>query len=190
MTDRGSSGRSTRGRFLVSVPDTGDPNFDQGVVLMLDHTPDGALGLVINRVSGLDVLDLIGAPVDQLAEPKEIFFGGPVSAGAVMALGMRRPGAAGEHMVALFGPVVLVDVEELTERGPVEVDSVRFYNGYSGWSGGQLETELASGMWHVVDATPDDIFTGDPDHLWRTVMRRQGGRLAAQGLFPDDVSVN
>jgi putative transcriptional regulator len=37
---------------------------------------------------------------------------------------------------------------------------------------------------------PDDVFTSDPDQLWRSVMRRQGGRLAAQGLYPDDLSVN
>jgi putative transcriptional regulator len=70
------------------------------------------------------------------------------------------------------------------------LDVVRIFTGYSGWAPGQLDAEMASGAWHVVPMLPDDVFTSDPDQLWRSVMRRQGGRLAAQGLYPDDLSVN
>ena len=70
------------------------------------------------------------------------------------------------------------------------IDVVRLYTGYSGWAPGQLDAELTSGAWHLLPALPDDVFTSDPEHLWRRVMRRQGGRLAAQGLYPDDLSVN
>ena len=70
------------------------------------------------------------------------------------------------------------------------IDLVRMFTGYSGWAPGQLDAELTSGAWHVVGVMPDDVFTADPDQLWRSIMRRQGGRLAAQGLYPDDISVN
>ena len=70
------------------------------------------------------------------------------------------------------------------------VDVVRLFTGYSGWGPRQLDAELAAGAWHVIDAMPDDVFCVDPEGLWRSVMRRQGGRLASQGLYPDDVSVN
>ena len=45
-------------------------------------------------------------------------------------------------------------------------------------------------MWHVVEAMPDDVFCPAPDALWRNVMRRQGGRLASIGLYPDDPALN
>ena len=70
------------------------------------------------------------------------------------------------------------------------VDAARLYTGYSGWAAGQLDAEITAGAWHVVEAMPDDVLCADPENLWRTVMRRQGGRLASQGLFPDDPSVN
>src|SRR5882724_955704 len=46
---------SLRGRLLVATPALGDPNFDRTVVLMLEHTPEGAVGLVLNRPSGTDL---------------------------------------------------------------------------------------------------------------------------------------
>lgn len=70
------------------------------------------------------------------------------------------------------------------------IGAVRLFTGYSGWAAGQLDAEIAAGAWHVVTALPDDVLCGDPGSLWRSVMRRQGGRTAAQGLFPEDPSVN
>ena len=88
-----------------------------------------------------------------------------------------------------MGPIVLVQPDALL--GEVAgVDVVRLFTGYSGWGPRQLDAELAAGAWHVIDAMPDDVFCVDPEGLWRSVMRRQGGRLASQGLYPDDVSVN
>src|SRR5438045_9753914 len=51
---------SLRARLLVATPVLGDPNFDRTVVLILEHTPEGVVGLVLNRPSGAD-LDEAGA---------------------------------------------------------------------------------------------------------------------------------
>ena len=181
---------TTRHQLLVSVPDLGDENFDRTVVYMLDHDEDGAMGLVLNRPTSSEVDDHLEELHLPVSSPARFFMGGPVSEGGLLALGLRQMGAELEHAVVVDGPVVMVEPEALLDGRVGGVDSVRFYTGYSGWSAGQLEGELAAGVWHVVEAMPDDVFCHAPDTLWRTVMRRQGGRLASLGLYPDDPALN
>jgi putative transcriptional regulator len=181
---------STRFKLLVSVPDLGDDNFDQTVVLIIEHDSEGALGLVLNRPTSTEVGEHLPDLTPLAVSPSVFFLGGPVSVGGLLALGRRRLGAATRNVVAMQGPLVVVDPEALV-NGEVEgIDAVRLYTGYSGWSAGQLDAELAAGTWHVVDTMPDDVLCVEPEALWRSVMRRQGGRLASQGLYPDDLTVN
>ena len=64
------------------------------------------------------------------------------------------------------------------------------FRGYSGWGEMQLDGEITAGAWMVFDALPSDLFDPEPDELWRTVIRRQGGRLAWIAEAPDDLSLN
>jgi len=176
--------------LLVSVPDMGDENFDQSVVLIIEHDDQGALGLVVNRPSATPVAEHLPSLVPLLASPPVFFVGGPVAIGGLLALGRRSLDGVVTHATDVAGPVVLVDPEAFV-NGEVEgLDVARLFTGYSGWAPGQLDAELTAGAWHTVKVLPDDVFTSDPEQLWRSVMRRQGGRLAAQGLYPDDVSAN
>ena len=61
-------------------------------------------------------------------------------------------------------------------------DGVRVFAGYAGWAPGQLEGEVDGGFWYVVDSEPGDLVAADPPALWRTVLRRQRGRLADLAL--------
>ena len=71
-----------------------------------------------------------------------------------------------------------------------DVRQLRVFRGYSGWGPQQLEGELAEGAWMVLPAEPSDVFTNEPDELWRAVIRRQGGRVAWVANAPDDLSAN
>ncbi len=177
-------------RLLVSIPAMGDENFDQTVVLVLEHDEHGALGLVLNRPTEDPVSLHLPQLADRVASPGQFFLGGPVEVGGMLALGRTRLGGTGEHVTPVVGPIVLVQPDALLQGEVAGVDVVRLFTGYSGWGPRQLDAELAAGAWHVIDAMPDDVFCVDPEGLWRSVMRRQGGRLASQGLYPDDVSVN
>jgi putative transcriptional regulator len=181
---------SARGRLLVSVPDMGDVNFDRTVVLVLEHDESGALGVVLNRPSGTEVVEHLEFLVDTVASPPVFFVGGPVSVGGLLALGRVGADAPAEHVTPINGPLVAVDPAALVEREVTGIDLLRLYTGYSGWAPGQLDAELASGAWHVTEAMPDDVLCSDPEGLWRSVMRRQGGRLLSQSLYPDDVRSN
>lgn len=181
---------STRHRLLLSVPDLGDVNFDQTVVYMVEHDDEGAFGVVLNRPSETEVADHLPDLRFPVVSPQVFFVGGPVSLGGLLALGRRAVGADPVNAAMLGGPLVIVDPEALL-GGEVEgLDAIRLYTGYSGWGAGQLDGELAAGAWHVVDAMVDDVLCVEPDVLWRNVMRRQGGRLASHGLYPEDPSVN
>lgn len=168
----------------------GDANFEQSVVLVIEHDGQGALGLVLNQPSDDLVVDHLPELGAQVASPPVFFVGGPVGVGGLLAVGRRRLDAQGEHVTPVVGPIVLVQPDALLSGEVAAVDLVRLYTGYSGWSAGQLDAELAAGAWHVAEPMPDDVFCAEPGVLWRSVLRRQGGRLAAQSLYPDDVSVN
>ena len=57
---------SLRGQLLVAAPSLQDPNFFRTVVLIVEHTDEGAMGIVLNREAdtGLDeaVPDLVDVP--------------------------------------------------------------------------------------------------------------------------------
>lgn len=185
-----AGGASTTGMLLVSVPDLGDDNFDRAVVLMIEHDENGALGLVLNRPSDTAVAEHLPQLVESLASPPVFFVGGPVSIGGLMALGRRSLNMTAEGAVTIIGPVVLVDTQALVNHEVHGVEALRLFTGYSGWGPGQLDAELDLGVWYTVDAMADDVLCLDPEVLWRNVLRRQGGRLASQSLYPDDPSVN
>jgi putative transcriptional regulator len=181
---------SLRGRLLVATPALYDPNFFRTVVLVLEHGEDGAIGVVLNRPSETGVGETLPDWDDLASDPGMVFVGGPISPEA--AIGLARAGTA-EHAdgwAPLFGPLGTVDLGREPVALPVAVQNLRVFAGYAGWSGGQLDGEVESGGWFVLDAAPDDVFTSEPGILWASVLRRQGGRLAMFATAPAHPSLN
>ena len=182
---------TTVGRLLIAEPMLGDPNFDRTVVLMIEHTDEGALGVVLNRPTELEVGAVLHEWADLAVAPSVLYMGGPVEQNGVLALGRRRKDAGPvPGWTSVLGEVGTVDLHLSPEDVVGGLDGIRFFAGYSGWGGGQLEAELAEGAWLVVDATDDDVFAPDPDVMWRAVLRRQGGRTAMLEHFPEHPSLN
>ena len=182
-------GESTRNRLLVSVPATGDDNFDKSVVYVIDHDEAGAIGVILNRPTedGIpEALDL-GIP---WATPGHLFSGGPVSPEALILLGRRQLGAEPRGTAPIGGAVAVVAADAVEQGEVGGLDFLRAYSGYAGWGAAQLDAELGAGVWTVADALPDDVFSARPERLWREVLTRQGGRLAALARHPDDPSSN
>jgi putative transcriptional regulator len=168
------------GRLLVATPSLEDPNFDRTVVLLLAHTPAGALGVVLNRPSQGDVDEFVPHWSEVAAPPNRMFLGGPVSLDSV--IGLARTDAEVLDLAGpftpIFGSVGTVDLHRAPDEMGVPLAAVRLFAGSAGWSSVQLENEIAEGSWFVVDAEPTDVFTADPAELWRVVLRRQSGTLA------------
>jgi putative transcriptional regulator len=182
----------TKGRLLLATPPLADPNFDRTVIYVLEHHDDGALGLVLNRPS----LEELGAPldawVDLQSDPSRVFVGGPVEPDALIALARTRQpmDEPDEHLAPLNGDIASADLASDPEEVIPAISALRVFRGYSGWGPGQLEGEIEAGAWMVLDLDPTDLFTPDPDGLWRDVLRRQPGRLSWLAEVPDDLSSN
>jgi putative transcriptional regulator len=199
---------TTRNRLLVATPPLGDPHFDRTVVYMLEHTPVGAVGLVLNRTGtaggrhdpaaaglpdGLEDVESTLASLEAwqplLAPPRRMFVGGPVGDDSLIAVA-AGVGRSTDTWGALTGSIGTVDLTIDPDEAAEHIDRVRIFRGYAGWGPGQLEVELEEGAWMVFDAVDDDVFTDRPDELWRVVVRRQGGRLAWIADAPDDLTAN
>jgi len=178
------------GRLLVATPVLGDPNFDRTVVLLLEHSEEGAVGLVLNRPSDTDVAEPLPEWDDVAAAPSVIFVGGPVAQTAVIGLARCHTGDGAAGWRPVVGGVGIVDLA----AGPAEVaspiEALRLFAGYAGWGADQLEEEIAEGAWWVVDAIPSDALSPDPERLWSDVLRRQRARLAMHAYFPADPAAN
>ena len=183
----------TVGKLLIAEPMLGDPNFDRSVVLMVDHTAEGALGVVLNRPTDREVATVLGRWGDLAARPPVLYLGGPVEQDGVLALARRRAFGPRERLAGwspVVGDVGTLDLQRDPDELAPDLAGVRFFAGYSGWGPGQLEAELDEGAWLVVDALADDVFAGDPDAMWRSVLRRQHGKVSMLANFPAHPSMN
>ena len=175
----------------MATPLLRDPNFDRTVVLMLEHSDVGALGVVLNRPSPLGVADAIDDWADAAVSPKVVFIGGPVETGSVIALARRRSDPPPESFTEVLDPIGVIDVSQDAALLAASLDGVRIFTGYAGWGPGQLESELDESAWWVVDADADDALSTDPDDLWHVVLGRQRDTsLRKYAHFPADIRVN
>lgn len=181
---------SHAGRLLVASPHTGGEVFDRGVVLVLQHTDDGAHGLVLNKPLNAGVEKVLPAWEGHVSAPGALFQGGPVGLDTALGLVAVPGGTEPLGIKLLFGAVGVVDLDAPPELVVPAVAGLRVFAGYSGWSAGQLDGEIASGGWYVVDPEPGDVFTETPRTLWRQVLRRQGGPLAWVATYPADPTLN
>ncbi len=152
---------SFQGQFVVAAPHQLDPVFAKAAILIVEHTDRGAFGLIVSapREAGRRLRQRDSRWC--FRERFRVFFGGPV-AGPLMALHTRA--ALGERQLraGVFFSGKRKNVLALMCR---EVQPCKIFTGYAGWGPGQLAEEVEQGVWRVVPATPEQIFTEDSD-LW------------------------
>jgi len=178
---------SLRGQLLVASPALLDPNFVRTVVLVTEHTEEGAMGLVLNRPASVTVAEAVPHLAPLVGDGDPVFVGGPVQPQAVLALAdLEDPSDAAAIALAGIG-FLPADVDPGELEG---VNRARVYAGYAGWGTGQLESELEEGAWIIEPAVPEDVFATDAEGLWSAVLRRKGGTYAVLAMMPADPSVN
>ena len=180
--------KSIVGMLLVATPILLDPNFHRTVLFIEEHNEEGALGIVLNRPTEADIAEHLPEWELLVTGPRVVFVGGPVANEIAIGL-VRDPAVLPEGWSPNLLGVGLVDLG-LGPESVVEAADVRVFSGYAGWVGGQLEMELATGSWLVVRPLISDLFTDEPEALWRTVLRRQVGNASVYSSFPDDPRAN
>lgn len=162
--------------ILLAVPQMADPNFARRVVLVVEFDPrEGSMGLITNNPTSL-TLGTFARSQNLECHPDlekiPVFTGGPVSPDRGWILHTDAEiREKRELMPGLFLSGTVDSLKTLLEKGS---KPIQLYLGYAGWTGGQLELEMAAGSWVSVPATNDNIFQLDPTTAWNAIFRQMG----------------
>jgi putative transcriptional regulator len=180
---------SLQGHLLVASPYLVDSPFSGTVIFVLQHTDEGAWGLVLNRLADASIRDFWRQVSDEPCESNQpVNVGGPIS-GPLVAVHDCEPLAEAVVPPGVFVASQREHLEQLvhqTER------PFRLFVGHSGWVAGQLNQEVEQGVWLTTLATPDVVF-GDEENLWRRALRMVGHSFTRSlniKHIPEDVSLN
>ncbi len=164
---------SLAGQILIASPDMGEP-FDHAVILMAQHSRDGALGIVINHPLGARpiaaLLQALGADASGVTGSVQIFLGGPV--GPTTAFVIHDTGYRRDGTLDIDGHVALSDAAEvLGDIGLGKGPSKRLVVlGYAGWGPAQLDDEISRGAWVTIPEDPKLVFDDDRAKVWTDAM--------------------
>jgi putative transcriptional regulator len=170
-----------RGHLLIAAPSLFD-YFRRTVVLVIEHTSEGAMGVVLNKESETRVADAVPQLAELAGEDDLVRIGGPVAPQSVVALGeFADLSEAGTQVV---GQVGTLDPESANES----LGRLRVYAGYAGWGAGQLDGELEQDAWLVAPAEEGDPFSAED--IWPRALERRGGAYRLLATMPPDPSQN
>jgi len=169
---------SLKGQFLMAMPGLADPNFNQTVTFICEHTQAGAVGIVINRVhaslTGMDLFNELKMQYTPEAESVSIHYGGPVHVNEVFVL--HGPPFDWQGCLAITPSLAMSNTPDILEalaknRGP---KSFIISLGCAGWGPGQLESEIKRNAWLTCAASEEIIFNIPIESRWEEAMRKVG----------------
>ena len=159
--------------FLIAVPQLEDPNFHRSVVLLLEHSEEGAMGIVFNRPGDVS-LEQVGRAhgIEVMDGAGNTFQGGPVQTERGFLL-HRRDDIVESVRVAegIWLSVSTESLKPLLEGDPAQY---RLCLGYAGWGPGQLEKEVMVGGWLTGKATAARVFETPAEKVWDLAIRDLG----------------
>jgi putative transcriptional regulator len=173
----GRDGASGKGRLLVASPGLVDPNFAETVVLLLEGGTSGAIGVVVNRPSKLELRSVLPDVKGLTDRADTVFLGGPVERSQLLLL--VRAATPPKDSLRVFEDVfVTASMEALSRAAEERSREVRFrlFAGYAGWGPGQLEMEIARGDWLIAPGDVERVFAAAPERIWSELVERESGR--------------
>jgi len=165
-----------KGKLLIASPRAGGPYFYESVVLLLDYEPEGAVGLIINRPTEIDLARLLPDIEALRGRPDRAFFGGPVERERMMVLyrSSEPPPDSRPIVGEIHASGSFETLRKVAESGAAK-SSFRAYVGYAGWGMGQLDGEVARGDWLIAPAEASAVFEMDSEKVWREFINRSTG---------------
>ena len=181
---------SLKGQLLLDAGGLHGSCFHRSVVLVCEHTVEGAFGVVLNKPTKVLLDSVVDEFLPARLASELVYSGGPVAPDALCFLfGQSSPANKGVlENLALghdFGDLVFKAAEWDASH------PLRVFQGYSGWAPGQLDAEMERGAWIAHPASTDLTFFSKPTELWRHILRQRSGwqdRVLAE--CPDDLSRN
>lgn len=173
----------SRGKILISEPFLRDATFGRSVILLIDHTDEGTMGLIINKPLPIFVNDIIKE--FKYIDDIPLYKGGPVATDTLFYL----------HTLANISGAIPVskglylngDFDEIKKyilQGNKVDQHIRFFLGYCGWEGEQLNDELKENTWLVSKEDKDYLMNSDTKGMWKEALEKLGSKYEAWSRFP------
>lgn len=166
-----------------------DPYFRRAVVLLCEHHDEGSVGFILNKSIDMSVNELVS---DFPPFNAEVYYGGPVQTDTLHYV--HNVGDLLDDSIRVAEGVWwggdFEKLKILITNGLIEPKNVRFFVGYSGWSGGQLVEEMDYGSWVMAPMDANYIFRSKANQLWSQVMYNKGDLYEIIADMPDVVSWN
>lgn len=177
------------GILLIADPFLKDPNFLRTVVLLCEHQEHGSLGFILNKQ--------IEQTLDELITGMEgyklpVYYGGPVQMNTIHFL-HQYPALIPESVKVnndIYWGGNFETITALIKTKSIDLNKIKFFIGYSGWSDGQLKAELDEKSWLTVSANPKLVFNTNDDEIWKESLKKLGGEYEMMINFPIDPQLN
>ena len=179
----------SRGKILISEPFLRDVTFGRSVVLLIDHTEEGSMGLIINKQLPIFVNDSIKE--FKYIEDIPLYKGGPIATDTLFYLHTLAD-ISGAIPISK-GLFLIGDFEEIKRyilQGNQVDRYIRFFLGYSGWESEQLSTELRENTWLVSKEENAYLMNGDTKDMWKQALEKLGSKYETWSRFPQVPTFN
>jgi putative transcriptional regulator len=177
-----------KGRLLLAEPFMNDDHFSRSVIYMCEHDKTGSYGFILNNKLNIKLDEI----VPEIEIPNiNVYYGGPVLSSNLFFL--HQLGDIIESSVKISDNIWTSgdfnQIIEFINMGILDINKVKFFLGYAGWTINQLVTEFDSNSWIAIDLQKENIFSKNED-LWKEVLLNRGGKLKAIANFPINPSDN
>ena len=173
------------GSLLLASPFLADIHFARAVILMVEETEEGAMGIVMNKRNDYDLmLHELVSDLDDV-QPIPVYKGGPVGTDILFYLHKLKnlegatPLGHGLYLNGNFDHLK----QYIKEGNPVD-GVIRFFTGYAGWSAGQLNGELQEKSWTVVSGASKKLIKATQGDLWKGILQAMGGKYELWSHYP------
>ena len=178
-----------KGRILIAEPFLTGNYFNRSVVLLVAFSEKGAVGFILNKKVDFPIQDVFP---DFPEFNADVYLGGPVSTDSIYyihKLGDKLPGSI--HVLGdLYWGGDFEVLKRDVKQGKINPDDIRFFLGYSGWEGGQLEGELKDDSWLVTDVEEEAVMQDLSEASWLDFVKKAGARYSVWENFPENPSLN
>lgn len=179
---------SYKGKILISTPDISGDIFSRSVVLVVEHNENGAFGLILNKKNS----QMSSKFKDFFDFKIEVYDGGPVENDKVFFIikGKKVTETYTEITPEFYLTEDIENVISAVLSGDLDINDVKIFSGYSGWTALQLDGEIQRKVWTVVDVYNLDYTLPNDQTLWKSIMQNLGGEYLLWANSPEDISLN
>jgi len=178
-----------KGKILIADPFLIGPVFERSVILLADHSEEGAMGFILNHPTGFEVQDAIP---ELKGCNQKMYYGGPVDETLlfyVHSLGSQLPNSV-EIGKGLFWGGEFSVLQELNKKKILNSENIKFFIGYSGWEINQLQGEFEKKSWIIGEFNQKYLFTDQKKGLWNETIDKSGHDNSFLGNFAHSPSLN